>query len=247
MAQWLDSLQQAVREISKHVGDDYLVDEYTPKSLAPDSETSLYLTPQFRRLPEIIDHIIITGPAVGNQTSSQSTGSPVTNPGAGATIAQIGTAAQVTGLTYEINWAVGLEGTVTAADGNNMRLQGGPLPANVPAEYPGQTGVYPQEPIVVTVPTSGAGTILAVKSIGASSGASAVYSGQIEIVPLAVTVTLQLGDRVWPNLVIPVTGVLEISPKNMILQPQQIRQLTATNPGQYSLELLGRAYVGARS
>jgi hypothetical protein len=60
--------------------------------------------------------------------------------------------------------------------------------------------------------------------------------------PAAATVTLQLGDRVWP-LILPATGYISINlaPAGFPLSRSDVRQLTATVAGEYFLELMGRA------
>lgn len=57
-------------------------------------------------------------------------------------------------------------------------------------------------------------------------------------------VTVQLGDRIWP-LTIPATGILVIAPIIVLLGRNDIRQITASTPGQYGLELSG--YCDTRS
>lgn len=52
-------------------------------------------------------------------------------------------------------------------------------------------------------------------------------------------ITLQLGDRFW-NLTIPATGVIVIAPVGILLNRNDLRQLTGTS-GSYSLELMGIA------
>jgi hypothetical protein len=53
-------------------------------------------------------------------------------------------------------------------------------------------------------------------------------------------ISVQLGDRVW-NLTIPATGVIVIAPVAILLGRSDVRQLTATTPGEYTLELMGHA------
>jgi len=56
--------------------------------------------------------------------------------------------------------------------------------------------------------------------------------------PPAGVFTLQLGDRVWP-LVMPAAGILPITNIALLLNRDDNRILTATAPGNYSLELMG--------
>ncbi|HVH71541.1 MAG TPA: hypothetical protein VNB49_10575 [Candidatus Dormibacteraeota bacterium] len=58
----------------------------------------------------------------------------------------------------------------------------------------------------------------------------------------AGNVTVQLGDRVWA-LTIPASGIIVIAPVGIMLSRSDTRQLTASTPGDYSLELMGTADV----
>lgn len=112
------------------------------------------------------------------QSAGVAAGGNVTNPGANTTI--ISLAALSPGL-WQINWSVGLQGTVTAADANNMRLRSNATTIAT-AEYPGLVGNYPQPPVQVNVP-AGAGLTL-IQSVAAASGASAIYTGSLSATPL---------------------------------------------------------------
>jgi hypothetical protein len=112
--------------------------------------------------------------------SLQNTGS-ATDPSAGGTIVAL------TGLnantTYQVNWTVSLSGTVTAADGNNMKIVGS-SGYTVDALYPGTDGSYAQLSFQVSGQTS-----LTIEAIAAASGSSAVYGGQIIASPISGIVT----------------------------------------------------------
>lgn len=58
--------------------------------------------------------------------------------------------------------------------------------------------------------------------------------------PAAANVVLQLGDRVW-NLIIGVSGYINLGNLDLILSRSDTRQLTATVAGDYMLELMGHA------
>jgi hypothetical protein len=58
--------------------------------------------------------------------------------------------------------------------------------------------------------------------------------------PAAATVTVQLGDRVWP-LIIGVSGYIYFDKLGVLLGRSDVRQLTASVPGNYSFELMGHA------
>ena len=240
-AESLSELHRSIRELARQIeGRSRLVDEYTPKTLVGDAETTLTLQPQFERLTEVIDHIIITGPSTGNSTTLQSE-NQATAPAINTVITTV--AGALPGVTYLVSWKVDLDGTPGAGDANNFQLRlGGNTLAT--SSNNGAVGSYPQLSQIVTIPAGGSN--LTIRSDGTAGTAGAIYTATMTLTPLSYTVSLQLGDRFWPNLTLPASGVLEISPKYMLLEPQHLRVLTATYPGQYSLELTGRAYVGNR-
>jgi hypothetical protein len=216
---------------------DRIVDEYRSQTLAGDSELSFTLTPQFERLWERIEAIIVTGPSQG-ATGIEGKGS-VTSPGAGAAIESIN-ATNIPYATYQVNWSVELAGTISSTDQDNVRLQFGSTTL-LGAEMEGAVGVYPQPPVTITVP-QGSAVALAVKTIAAGTAGS-VYSAQISLIPITgFPVVVQLDDRIW-NLNIPSTGIISVSTKALLLAPQHVRQLTASFAGDYSLELIGYADV----
>jgi hypothetical protein len=107
-----------------------------------------------------------------------------TNPGINGIIAQI-TAAQLAAVApapslWAITWTVGLEGTVTAADADNMKIcsPAGTSIGPSPARFNGVIGTYPQ-PGFQFLPPSQAGNSISVQAIAAASGAAAVYTAQI--------------------------------------------------------------------
>jgi len=213
------------------------VDEYLPQTNVPAATTKVMLQPQFEQYWEIIERVLITGPATPS-LATVSGRNTVTNPGAAATILNAG--ALAAGVQYQVSWAVELEGTVTAADADNMRLTG-PGGLSLGAAYPGIVGLYEQNSTVVVGDGS---TNLTIKSIAAASGAAAIYGAEISAVPLMPTFVLQLGDRFW-NLALPVTGILEFSCGIMLSRVDQ-RILTSSVAGPWSLELTGRADVRNR-
>lgn len=212
------------------------VDEYDSATLTPESITSLTLQPQFDRFAELIEKIIITGPASG-QTSFQ-VGNTSTNPGANSTIASLGVLPA--GL-YSVQPTVELQGTVTAADANNMRLRSQAQSVQAEFVYPGVAGTYPQGTVVVQ--SDGVNAIL-IQAIAAASGAAAIYGGELIATPIPPTFTLLLGDRQW-NLTLPSTGILAI-PCKLLLDRNSNRILQSTFPGNWGLELMGTADVRNR-
>jgi hypothetical protein len=235
-------LTEAIRVMARSLQErSRIIDEYHPQNINGDSETVIQLQPQFERLWAIIDHIVINGPSQGSIGLSFQ--GSTTAPGANANILLIGANAIPPG-NYTGQWKIDLDGTPGAADVNNVKVVQGvtivPASAN-----DGAVGSYPQVPFQFTVPPNNANT-LTFKAIGAAT-AGAIYTVSVDIIPNGgFPVTLQLGDRFW-NLVIPATGILEISPKRLMLAPYHQRILTATFPGQYALELLGYADVRNRT
>ena len=218
------------------------VDEYSPQTLAGASGTVFTVTPQFSsEYFEAIDHIIITGPTPG--TSGAIFEGSAAAPTANSDVLSIAAAALPPVGTYTLSIKLDLDGTVGAVEVNNMKLVFGGTTL-VTFAIDGAVGSYPQTPVVLTIPP-GNTNLLKVKAVGAATAGS-TYTAEISFTPVqGYPVIVQLGDRVW-NLTIPFTGVLELSPKKLILAYQDIRQLTAAIPGAYSLELLGVADVRNR-
>lgn len=202
-----------------------------PQTLVADSELTITWKPEFERFWERITHAIITGPSAGVSVGagSNTKTSPVAN-------ANFGTITLPDG-NYVVNWVVSLGGTLSATDVDNFEatLNGSVIAT---AQMQGVAGVYPQPPFNITV----TGGNLVFKTPGAGT-ASSVYTAAWSVQPVnGFPVNLQLGDRQWP-LVIPSTGILSISTGCMLLTPQDARVLTATFPGDYSVELMGWADV----
>lgn len=217
------------------------VDEYSPQSLVTASGTVFTVTPQFSsEYFERIDHIIITGPSQG--TSLDPFEGSAAAPGANANVLSVAATGLPPPGNYTVSWRVALDGTLAAADQNNFKLVFGTVIANDTNDP--IAGQYPQLPAPITI-LPGNTNALTVKAIGAATAGS-TYSATLLLTPSNFPVALQLGDRFWPNLAIPPTGVLELSPKKLILSFQDMRQLTATFPGVYALELLGTADVRNR-
>ena len=154
-------------------------------------------------------------------TTAGSTGASVqasgtaTDPAAGANIASISaaslTAVAPGGSLWTVNWQVGLQGTVTSGDANNMAIVSN-LSTKATAIYPGTDGNYPQLPVSFVVPSSAG---INVQAVAAASGASAVYAAQIvatcavaatasyaanpsgQYVPAGSTVIIDHCDEVW--------------------------------------------------
>ena len=220
-----------------------IVDEYLPQPLygVPVAVSQFELQPQFQRIPERIEYIIVTGPATGNAQSVQTGPGQITSPTANQVIASI-PAASLVAVTYAVQWQVELDGTVSATDIDNFKLLLGSTGLET-STNDGVVGKYTQEPVTVTVPAGNVGP-LKVQAIGAGT-VGAVYSAQISAQPVSYTFSLQLGDRYWSNLALPPTGVLTISTKALILNPSDRRIFTAQYAGQWNLELIG--YADARN
>lgn len=83
---------------------------------------------------------------------------------------------------YQVNWKVGLDGTVSASDLNNFKLVFGVLLLN--AVNNPVVGEYPQPPVTIQILPGNANT-LSVKAIGAATVGS-TYSAQITLTPVTV-------------------------------------------------------------
>jgi len=82
-------------------------------------------------------------------------------------------------------------------------------------------------------------------SLSADYEVDEIITSVIVTGPPAGTATLNLGRRAWA-IVMPASGVLVISPIQMSLGRNDIRQLNATAPGAWTLELMGYADVRYR-
>lgn len=129
----------------------------------------------------------------GTGLTVQGTG-VVTNPGASTIIASLSAAnlllAAPIGTLWAITWSVGLQGTVTAADANNMRLLMPIATTQMNAIYPGVVGQFGQ-PNINLQPASG--NNITVATIAASSGAAAIYTAQIVATPLIAPLVFSSG------------------------------------------------------
>lgn len=108
---------------------------------------------------------------------TQENSASVTSPAALATIVQI------TGLPagdYQVNWTVGLEGTVSATDADNFELRAAGSHV-VTSDNEGAVNEYPQLPVVVTVTASSAILIRA----AAAGTVGAVYRAMLVIEQLS--------------------------------------------------------------
>lgn len=103
-------------------------------------------------------------------------------PGAGGIIV---TTPSLPALEYQINWEVGLNGTVSATEANNFELTAGSN-VIVPSINPPAVGDYPQPEVFYMRGTAGT---FSVKAIAAATAAS-VYSASIAIVPVANQLTV---------------------------------------------------------
>jgi hypothetical protein len=104
----------------------------------------------------------------------------VTAPAGSTAIANIPPASLIPGAEYVITWNVSLNGTVTTADGDNMRLNVGSVFV-FNAQYPGVNGFYPMPTITMPYPVNDAVGIR-VRNAAAGS-ASAIYGAMIVAQP----------------------------------------------------------------
>jgi hypothetical protein len=214
-----------------------VVDERTPQTLVPWSVTQVQLTPNYE-FPIFVKNVIITGPPTA-ASATFNADLQVTNPGANVNIASLGILPKG---EYTANVTLELQGTVTAADGNNMKFvsQGATV---IPVfQYPGIAGVYPQPAFNFAADGT---SICVVKSIAAASGAAAIYAAEVTATPLSPPFTLQLGDRVW-NLVLPSSGIMVIGCDPMTLERNDPRILSSSIAGPWGLEIIGFGDVRKR-
>lgn len=206
------------------------LDVYQPQTVATENNPVITLQPAWE-VPEKITSVIITGPATSS-TAAASGGNAgnVTSPAAGATVVSTGA---LTGL-YNVTVTVYVSGTVGAGDNDNMQLVFGSTVINL---------ADTTTPITVPFQVNPGGNGLSVKVVNLGTVGS-VYHASITFVPAspnpATTMTLQLGDRVW-NLTMPPSGILTVSPIAVMLQRSDLRQLTVSTSGEYTLELMGYA------
>lgn len=218
------------------------VDEYQVQSLGPTSASTVTLQPEYE-VSEIIEAIIVTGPetsAVQGNSICSNVGQ-VTNPTAGTAIV---TLASVPAGQYQASVFADFNGTLAAGDLDNMQFQVGAtvirqLAANITSAGSAENAFVNS---IITVPPGGA--TLSVNAIANASGATAGYRAQIILTPLTVNAlpsfSLQLGKRYW-TLLLPASGILPIAPVRFSLGRNDVRQLTSSVPGDWSLELCGYA------
>lgn len=112
--------------------------------------------------------------AAGLNSGKSATGS-VTSPAATANIASIGT---VPADEYTLNWQVELGGTLAAGDANNFEVTVTGVQQALSLN-PAAAGIYPQDPIQITVPPGGA--TVSIKALAAGT-VGAVYSASFSVV-----------------------------------------------------------------
>jgi hypothetical protein len=237
------------------------VDEFRPQTLQGES-LSLQLGQPDYECQEIIERIIITGPTGASQQTQQTT-IVGTQPPAGSNF----TWTNNTGVAQEL---IAVQAFFTAdANAANRFLKVAILDANghVIAYTQDATAVVASTTITInayqggTLENAASGTFNGVLpqnlfvpaggsvQINAANIDSGDQFSNIYLVFAGTTpnstgtpFTLQLGRRVW-NLALPPTGVLTIS-SALVLERSDVRQLTASTPGDWSFELMGYALVG---
>jgi len=209
-----------------------LVDEYNTAAISgAGSSASVVVQPTFEYMPEKIESIVITGPALGS--SILLAGTTGTGLSAGSLIA--GPVALTPG-SYTINWSTLPGGTVGAAEKNNYGLyvNGVLVQQSSNPQNAGTTTSQLPYQLTTSVPVT-----LTVNVVNTpTSTASYSISGTIN--PTGNGVQLQLGDRIW-QLVIPPSGILTIGYTGIVLSRTDARILTPGSPGVYTLELCGIA------
>lgn len=100
-------------------------------------------------------------------------------PAANTAIATIG--AGVPGQTYNVQWAVELDGTPGAGDVDNFQLRLGSTTV-LTSINDGAVGRYPQNSVQITIPAGGANVV--VRSDGTIGTAGSIYSAQLTLTPV---------------------------------------------------------------
>lgn len=113
-------------------------------------------------------------------TPLQSEGS-VTSPGANVAIVNVAVGSLTPGW-YTVNWAVELDGTVSATDVDNFILKGPGLGTGLTSINDGVVGRYQQNPVQIYISSTNA-TALSIRSVAAGT-VGAVYSAQLSLVPV---------------------------------------------------------------
>jgi hypothetical protein len=179
----------------------------------------------------------VTGPTEVESNSGVLTGTPVVDPGAGATIAST----IVGGGFYQVDWTVEIQ-TAAATVPNNFALQVNGVTQETSVNGTA-VGVYPQNPRLIFV-----NGIATVAIVAIAADATGTYDAQGTITQVLNTGTpfnLKLGKRSW-NLLLPPTGILVIAPVQIPLDRDADRYLTGSVAGDWSFELMGYADTGRR-
>ena len=195
MASWFES---ATREI----------DEYDVQQLPAESELTLTLVPTYEVYDELIQSVIVTGPAPAS----------VANPVPAQPAVPASTVAVQNVNSYPVNVVISA-GTITAVIVNGITVGTA-------------AGTY-------IVPSAGA------ISITYSVAPTWVWSYAGPALTTPQTFVLQLGKRAW-NLTLPASQILVLGPMGVTLARNDVRQIIATNPGEWFLELCGNAIVRNR-
>lgn len=128
-----------------------------------------------------VERVSVAGLVAGGGTPMAKQGS-VTSPGSLVSVAQI-TAANLIPGTYTVQWAVDLDGTVSATDVNNFQLSSALVPGTpLASENNGAAGHYQQLPVQITIPVGNAAN-LTIRS-NAAGTAGAIYSAEMTLTPV---------------------------------------------------------------
>lgn len=224
------------------------VDEYQPQSTtdANSQLTSVSVQPVYE-CNEVIESIIVTGPATNTSTEDLYNEATATTPTAGQTIATL--AANIPAGLYQVYVSLSLAGTpAQGTDNSNFELvaSGAILTAVLPNTI--QAGLQQFGPFYMTATGSNTFSVRAVNL--ATTGA--IYTASITAVPVSnfgqstPEFTLALGSHVWNNLALPASGILVVAPVAIPLSRSAPRQLTSATAGDWTLELMGYAETGRR-
>jgi len=238
---WHEVLRNAERSLSALTGlvqdKSRRVDEYRVQSLAGETLTIETWQPDYDMFDEIIEAVIVTGPAQP-QSGLTNTGTQ-TSATAGQVIAQVTNIPQG---AYQVQWTVQLGGTTSATEANNFALNNGASQVTTSMSGTVSGNTYPQLNEELVVGPNGTVSITAI----ATATVGAVYRAQLTLIPVGnYGFELKLGKRAW-SLELPSSGILVIAPVCINLDRNADRSLTASVPGDWSVELMGYADVRYR-
>lgn len=200
----------------------------------------MILPRRYRRSKAKIYVASLGGPILAGSELSQEFEGTVTSPGANANVVNVGAGAIPVG-TYQVQWVVELDGTVSATDVDNFKLIINGLTV-LNSVNDGAIGRYPQPNVTVTITGSGAQSVKAV----AAGTVGAQYSAQLVFTPvLAPTSALIINSRLEPLMqAVPQGFTIAESPYQLEWENQKpcYAVLVPGGTGPINVSVLDQAY-----